>query len=421
MSEVVTKRYFPLRPIQRRLMDAHFRKAKSTMMNVGALLKLPSSLDPEMIAEVLNEILETHDIFRCRLEFHPETNDLCQTFDTDPPEIEVKKISDEEFEKRIEKLKEPYEIIENPLFRIYVFETPTAGYMYTDFYHAIMDGTSVALLFVKELDIRYRGRFLNHTPGSYARYVLEESMIPEEELAEGHAYWRSMLLNFDRQKNLPTPDIAGGKAWSKGEYKTKIKNVSEEYFHTHAGKENIFFLAAALLTLSKVTGADEAIVNRVHNGRVTAREYRIMGLMMDQFPCYWDFHDDLKIEEFLSALEGQVQSDMMYRKSLDVVYNEGLAEDCPGFIFQKNIAPDHVMIGDSQAIVIDMPPNDMSAAENSLDIEVRATETGIYDLILDYDAGRYSDRLIKNFAATFDKITLNMQSKNILISKILHE
>ena len=66
--------FYPLRPIQRMLVDTHLKKAKSTMMNIGALMKLPSGVDMERLAEAINETLRAHDIFKCRLEFHPETS-----------------------------------------------------------------------------------------------------------------------------------------------------------------------------------------------------------------------------------------------------------------------------------------------------------------------------------------------------------
>ena len=42
-----TDGFYPLRPIQRWLVDTHFRKANSTMMNIGALLKLDEAVDLE--------------------------------------------------------------------------------------------------------------------------------------------------------------------------------------------------------------------------------------------------------------------------------------------------------------------------------------------------------------------------------------
>ena len=406
------KKFFPLRPIQRWLIDTHFNKAKSTMMNIGALLKLSSAVDMEFLAEVLNDILKAHDIFSCRLEVNPETSDICQTFNNEIIPVKVKNISDEEFSARLEKFKEPYKLINQPLYRIYLFETPTAKYLYLDFYHAIMDGASLLILFAKEMDLRYRGRKILHAPQSYAQFILEEAQISPEELSEGHAYWKNILSKFDAKKHLPPIDVKGGKAWAKGNFKVNLKNISEEFFRNSHRSENTFFLAASMLTLAKISAANESIIFMRHNGRINKSELRLMGLMLEQFPCIWDFRADCTVEKFLNELEGEIRKNFNYRQSLDIVYSEGLGADCATFIFQKNIFAEHIMIGDSTAQIIDMPPNEISAAENSLDIQVKALEDGTYNLILDYDAGRFSAQLMKNFAAMFDKNISELKNLN---------
>ena len=415
MSE---RNFYPLRPIQRMLVDTHLKKAKSTMMNIGALLKLPSGVDMEKLAEAVNETLKAHDIFKCRLEFHPETSELCQTFDLEPIHIEVKKISDEEFEERVKKFKEPYKFIGNVLYRIYLFQTPTAKYFYVDFYHAIMDGMS-ALIFSREVDLRYRGRNLKSAPKNFLQYVLEESNLTKEELAEGHEYWKKILANFDREKHLPPVDVQNVSAWSKGIFSYTLKNIGEEFFRNTRRSENIFFLGATMMTLAKISGAKNSVVNFIDTGRNERADFLMLGLMMEDFPCAWNFHENSSVENFLNELEGEIRINKKFRKSLDIVYDNYLLEDCASFIFLKDVLKDHVMIGDNTAQVIDMPPNEISAAENSLDIELWSTERGTYDLVLNYDASRFSEKNMKNFAETMDKIIFAMKNDKNSVEQIL--
>ena len=415
MSE---RNFYPLRPIQRMLVDTHMKKAKSTMMNIGALLKLPSGVDMEKLAGAINETLKAHDIFKCRLEFHPETSELCQTFDLEPIHIEVKKISDEEFEEHVKKFKEPYKFIGNVLYRIYLFQTPTAKYFYLDFYHAIMDGMS-AILFGKEVDLRYRGRTPKSAPRSFLQYVLKESQLTKEELAEGHEYWKKLLSNFDREKHLPPVDVQNVSAWSKGTFSFTFKNIGEEFFRNTRRNENIFFLAATMMTLAKISGAKDSVVNFTDLGRIERSDFNVMGLMMEDFPCYWNFKKDLSVGDFLNELQGEIRVHKKFRKSLDIVYDNYLLEDCVRFIFLKDILRDHTMIGDHTAQVIDMPPNEISAAENSLNVELWSTERGTYDLILNYDASRFSEKNMKNFAETMDKIISEMKNEKNSVEQIL--
>lgn len=411
-------KYYPLRPIQRWMIDTHFNKAKSTMMNIGGLYKLSSQIDTQRLADAINEVLEAHDIFHCRLAFHPETCDLCQTFDNEIFPVIIEEWTDEEFKLITKYLSEPYDLIGKPLYRVYIFKTPSANYLYVDFYHAIMDGVSVAILFYREVDKAYRGRKSNREPLSYAAFVEEEANTPPDELAEGNVYWEKMLATFDPKKHLLPVDVEGVAAWTQGNFDYTFKNISDEFFRTTRISEHIYFMGASMLTLAKITGSKESVMSFIHNGRITMRERRLMGLMLQQIPCAWDFRNDMTVAEFLHKLYGQTQISMTYRKSLGVVYNSGLEDDCVSFIFQKGIYG-NLILGDTSAEVIYLPPNEISAAENSLDIEIEDTDNGFYDLFLDYDASRYSEASMKNFAETMDEILLAMKDTTRHVSEIL--
>ncbi len=109
---------------------------------------------------------------------------------------------------------------------------------------------------------------------------------------------------------------------------------------------------------------------------------------------------------------------MKYRKSLGTIYDSGIEGDLVTFIFQKNLY-DNIVLADTLALPIYLPPNEISAAENALDIEVCATETGKYKLNLNFDASRYSEIDMHNFAATMNKILLDMRDMNKKFSEIL--
>ena len=410
-------KYYPLRPMQRWLVDTHFNKAKSTMMNIGGLFKLSAAIDMNHLADAINLVLEKHDIFRCRFVFHPETSDLCQIFEGAVEKVILERMSDKNFERRMKSLREPYYLINQPLYRIYLMETPNAKYLYADFYHAIMDGVASSYLFVRAVDAAYRGRKIR-TPLNYADYVEEESKILPEELAEGHQYWRNMLRRFDKRKHLPPVKVQNVAPWTKGSLDYEFKDFTEEFFRTTHLDENIFFLGASMLTMAKLTGTKESIMSWIHNGRTNMREHRLMGLMLEQYPCAWDFHKDIPVGEFLNRLEGQKQLGMTYRKSLDIVYGEGLEDDCVSFIFQKGMNGDF-RLADTPAEVVYLPPNEISAAENALDIEVEAEDFGTYNLFLDYDAGRYSEEEMLNFAKTMNDILIAMRDTDKLVSEIL--
>jgi len=166
------------------------------------LNNLAKFIDVNRLAKAVNETLNAYDIFRCRLVFHPETNDICQRFDGEIISVEVEKLSDAEFEQRKKILMQPYKIMNQPLYRINIFETPTAEYYFFDFYHAIMDGTSIIMLFIGDVNSRYKGKKITRQPLNYADYILEDMKISKEELDAGSKFWMDTLNKFDIRKTL---------------------------------------------------------------------------------------------------------------------------------------------------------------------------------------------------------------------------
>ncbi|MBR6013310.1 MAG: hypothetical protein IK062_05965 [Selenomonadaceae bacterium] len=412
--------YYPLRAIQRWLVDTHFNKANSTMMNIGALIKFPKEIDLNRLAQAVTDTLKNFDIFRCRLVFHPDTDDFCQRFDGEIEPVTVEKISDEEFEKRKENLRMPYPLINKPLYRMYIFETPTAKYFYLDFYHAIMDGTAVSILFWREIGMRYKGKKITHIPQKYADYILEELRVSPEELAEGNKFWHEMLKGFDSKKHLPPPDVETSQAWKSENFIVPLQNINHKYFSDSSRKENIFFLAVSMFALAKSSGSKNSIMSWIHNGRNTTMELRLMGLMIEQYPISWNFEQDITVGEFLEKLAEKTKAGLKYRRSLKTVYEEGIEDDCATFIFQKNTENlDNMNIGDHVGKIIELPQNEISAAENSLDIDVNLTNSGKYLLVLKYDASRYSETAMEKFAVCFDEIVLQLKNENKFISEIL--
>ena len=50
--------FYPLRPVQRWLVDTHFQKAQSTMLNTGGLVQMDAAIDMEVLATAVNSLLE---------------------------------------------------------------------------------------------------------------------------------------------------------------------------------------------------------------------------------------------------------------------------------------------------------------------------------------------------------------------------
>ena len=420
MNEEVEPILYPLRPMQRWLIDTNLKKINSTMMNLSVLVKFEPAIDLKKLEDAVNAVLNAHDIFHCRFVINPETKEIFQRFDGEISPVTIQKISDEDFQNLLKELNKPYPFINHQLWRIGIFKTPTAKYGYANFYHEIMDGTSFSILFWREVGIRYEGKPIKHTPLKFADYILEEMKNSPADLDEGHQYWLNLLQKFDAKKHLLPFDVTTDKKLTSGNFECEVKNVKREYFSTKTFSEDNFFLAATMIAVAKFANAKSSLISWVHNGRTTAHELRLMGLLIEQIPIAWDFTEDCTVEKFFEGLEKKSAEGLKYRKSLDVVYNKKLEDSLITFIFQKRnfgFGSGYKIAG-TKVEVIDLP-DEYSAAENCLDIEVNLCDDDSYIISFDYDKSCYLDDTIKKFAAQIDEIILQLQNENQLVSKIL--
>ncbi len=418
--------FYPLRPVQRMMVDTHFQKAESTIMNIGALAELDNSIDLDRLAEAMNDLLNSYDIFRTRLAFDPETGDICQRFDGEIKKVYVESLSEEGFEQRKLELMEPFKLIDHALYRIYIIKTPKVNYLYMDFYHAIMDGVAVIILFWRELNRRYvkgintQNKSLNT---DYSDYILEEANLTDEQLAEGRAYWKNILAAFDKNKHLPPMDGGNPSDGLEHELETPFTNIDKSFFKDKSFNENTFFMAATMLSIASLTGADDSVMTWVHNGRITPAERRLMGLMLDQFPISWDFSKDISVAEFLTGLEAKIAEGLKYRKSLDVVYDEGLEDKCACFILQKGAIGrrGEMKLGNSSVTFEELPANEINVAENIIDIEFNAHDDGTFALVLNYDIKYYSRDSMKRFTQKITDIMNDLKVDTSMISELLNK
>jgi hypothetical protein len=281
------------------------------------------------------------------------------------------------------------------------------------------------MLFWREMDKRYvHGNESvdgKRKQNSYADYIREEADIPEEEKEKGRAYWRAALAGFDMGRHLPPMDGGNPEDGLEHELETPLQGIDKDFFRDKDFTENTFFMGAAMLAVAKAAGAHESIMSWVHNGRVTPAERRLMGLMLDQFPLRWDFSEDMTVSEFLPRLEAKVAEGMQYRKGLDAIYEEDLEGECATFILQKGSMGRRgvVKLGDTQAVIEELPANEVSVAENILDIELNAHDDGTYALVLSYDIERYSRQSMVSFAKIVQDLIQAMQDGEKKLSELL--
>lgn len=403
---------YPLRAIQRWMLDTHFNSAASTMMNACGLMHIDSSLDLEKIRDAINEMLKFHDIFRVRFVFDPDTGDIVQRFDGKIREIEIEDMTMEEFEECKKTLRKPYKLIDGQLYRLRLIRNPEGQYFFVDFYHAIMDGVGIVRVMFREIEKRIKNPGASFS-SSYAALIREELNKDKAEAEKGTEYFRNILNGFDPLKHLPPADETG--EISEHEFEIPIEVIDSGFFKGKHFSEQAFFMGAVILAMAKTTGQHEVIMSWIHSGRTTASQMRIMGIMLCQLPIRITLSDEEDVASLLSRVENSIKEGLDNREGIGSIYEEELQDECACFIFQKGMIGrrGEASFAGLPARAEPLPSDDEgSAAESTMDIELNAFNNGTFSLVIDYDPSRYKMSTMKAFAESVISFIGRMQEND---------
>lgn len=69
--------------------------------------------------------------------------------------------------------------------------------------------------------------------------------------------------------------------------------------------------------------------------------------------------------------------------------------------------------------IVEMPANEISAAENILDIEMNARDDGSFSLVLDYDNSIYSETAMRRFGDIFKDMVIALRNDDCVVTDLL--
>ena len=424
-----TAALYPLRPIQRLMLDTQFMKARSTMMNTGALVSLEPAVDLHILAKVVNSVIEDNDIFRCRFVIDDKSGEVFQRFDGAVKPVIVEEMTSEDFEKNKGCLRVPYEVIDHQLWNIRIIRTPDTSYFFFDFFHGIMDGVAIVMIFLRDINKRYTaltskgeiGANIRHG-SSYAAYIEDEMKKESEPQAEGTLFWDKMTAGFDPEKHLPPMDNKGGTGYGHDEFEVPVNTVKKSFFQGKEVSEHSFFLGAAILTIAKMTHRQDVIMAWVHSGRTAKSDLKLMGIMLEEYPIHRDIEPGQTSSEFLNGIQNIVKESMEHRGSLSHVYNSGVEDNTACFILQKGALGrrGEIKLGNTVAKSVPLLDSDKEqSSENTMDIELNVNDDKTYSLVMNYNSDCYSREKMMQFTEIYCEMAAALQDESCDLYELL--
>lgn len=285
--------------------------ADSTMYNVFQLYRT-EGVDPETLAKALSRTVSNHPALLTEI-FLDENGEVMQRYRPDyAHDIEVEVLSREEWNVLRNELVQPFKLIESPLSRCRVFSVEGETYFFFDAHHIVFDGHS-AFVFVKNLERILSGE---HPLTDYCYYVLEQRSDEQAgpSYLEAQRYFRDRYVGTQWTYNLP-PDYESPSN-EVGFMEMRMAVPASKFAETEARiglSKNGVVIAAGLLAMSKMTGAERVITEWVYNGRNTLESMQSVGLLYSTLPAALRLTENTTLGDICAQIREQIEKGIEYR------------------------------------------------------------------------------------------------------------
>ncbi|MBP9996009.1 MAG: non-ribosomal peptide synthetase, partial [Lachnospiraceae bacterium] len=412
----------PLSGEQMYLFDYHCRFPRSLAWNLPILLELDDSVDIDRVKAAVDICLKAHPVFSTVYLFDDDRN-LVQRYERNKHfDIKIEEISERKFADLLETLVQPYELINQPLYRARLFRTEKSGYLFIDMHHSISDGTSLHILVedickayesvMPEADYYYLN--LKERRKDCASYLYEKGKIYYAETLDKYE-WSTLLDGVvDTAENV-YGNISSMLPIEQKEY--------EDIQRIFGCSKNGFFIATAVLALHIYNNKDDILISWLYNGRKRSIEQHTIGTLYQTFFVGEHFHNEMKLSDFFKNVRRQIYNGIYYSSYPIVELNKACREGNGVLVIYQSDIRTFRSENEMKFSLVDLPYK-IDAADNYLYVEIHDTDDGC-KLYLDYNAAVYKKDSINKFHNLFTQIACcfgeHISEPDILLSKIVEE
>ena len=273
--------------------------------NLPYIYELDPSLDRQRLLTAIETAFKAHPTLFTRITLTDDGEPM-QTLDMAGEQwsLEVEEIQDIQQEKS--RLVTPFEIDGGRLFHINLMHTSDHYYLFLDYHHIIVDGTSMQIM-LQDIDKAYRGEDIQPEEISLMQVAQDEAGRRETQEFEEAKQWYAQQFDCGDTFTQFMPDLEGETHTEDHLARTLGLDLSEvERFCQRTGvfKSTLFTTAYAYL-LAKFNNEQESLFTTVFNGRHDKRLARTVCMAVKTLPVYTKFTPDTTVLELLR--QGQEQ------------------------------------------------------------------------------------------------------------------
>ena len=268
--------------------------------NLPYIYVLDRSLDGERLLAAIETAFKAHPTLFTRIELNGDGEPV-QTIDMDnePWSLAIEDITGIEQEKA--RLIEPFDLNGGRLFHVRVLRDAEHYYLFLDYHHIIVDGTSMQIM-LQDIDKAYRGEPIAPEELTLMDVANDEAAKRQTQAFDEAKQWYA--TNFDCGDTFTQfmPDLEEPEHSEDNLLRTLSLDMARvDGFCKENGvfKSTLFTTAYAFL-LAKFNNEQESLFTTVYNGRSDKRFAHSVGMTVKTLPIYTKFTNDTTVFDLLN-------------------------------------------------------------------------------------------------------------------------
>lgn len=339
---------YPLSQTQLGIFAACMSRQGQVAYNNGMLFRLDCSVDLSRLAKAFETVVDAHPYVKTRLFIDAKGNPRQKRNDDEPYRQEVETVTDAHFELLRAELMQPFHLLADRLFRIRIFNTPSAAWLFMDFHHIIFDGYSFQVL-LSDLNTAYSRQDVKPEEWSVFDIAQEEAQLRKTEAWQAAADWNKTQFASLDIVSLPEGDLHGDKvSYAREEMLIDLPYQEiEEACHTFGVTPNVLTTTVFGYLLGAYTHSRESLFATVYNGRKDQKTAHTIGMLVKTLPVHVTWQHQPTIRELLQAVKlqllGSMSNDLFSFSDLNALNSS--VNSSVLFAWQDNLATARTIAG----------------------------------------------------------------------------
>src|SRR5574344_2572518 len=273
--------YYPITENQRGVYIDWELHRDTTQYNIpdAANLHLP---DADKVKEALIKVVDAHPYLKTR--FAVKDDDIVQLrHDDEPAVVDLYDIDHEPDSQFFQQRVRPFNLLEDRLYRLELYRSPSSVYLFMDIHHTIFDGLSSAI-FMADFERAYHDEELEtERYSSYEHSLDEQRQVQGEQYVQAESYFDNLLEDTESVSYPHSQQVDKDAASSHLEVTITGASI-RKFCHENGLTENSYFLTALMQVLHRVTREENIMITSINNGRSDSRLSNAIGMFVKTLP-----------------------------------------------------------------------------------------------------------------------------------------